>query len=186
MSFHHTPIGKGRSYGDFDPLSKSSKRAEIELTQPSPDKGWVHKQIALSETYNEETRFELLSAYIDNEVTPQEKKLVEQWLKDDPSTMQMYRRLLMLRQAIRTTPIQKQPSLEVPSPPRLPWKLLFKTNLRRILIVTVAIALLSSLSQLGSFNSLQKLYETWQFLKVLPQGALLELHVADTSLPSKP
>jgi hypothetical protein len=42
-------------------------------------------------------RFELLSAYLDGEVSPEERRLVTTWLADDPETQCLYQRLLHLR-----------------------------------------------------------------------------------------
>lgn len=56
-------------------------------------------------------RFELLSAYLDGEVTAAERKQVEAWLATDPVVQQLYARLLKLRQGFRTLPI---PSAEQP------------------------------------------------------------------------
>ncbi len=50
-------------------------------------------------------RFELLSAYLDGEVTAVERKQVEQLLVADPSVQKLYNRLLKLRQGLRTLPI---------------------------------------------------------------------------------
>jgi hypothetical protein len=50
-------------------------------------------------------RFELLSAYLDGEVTATERRQVEAWLKTDPRTQQLYARLLRLRQGLRTMPV---------------------------------------------------------------------------------
>lgn len=50
-------------------------------------------------------RFELLSAYLDGEVTAAERKQVEEWLASDPSIQNLYRRLLSLRQGLRSMPI---------------------------------------------------------------------------------
>lgn len=47
-------------------------------------------------------RFELLSAYLDGEVTPAERRQVEEWLRYDAATQQLYGRLLKLRQGIHT------------------------------------------------------------------------------------
>lgn len=47
-------------------------------------------------------RFELLSAYIDGEVTVSERRQVEQWLETDQNMRCMYSRLLKLRQGLRT------------------------------------------------------------------------------------
>lgn len=46
-------------------------------------------------------RFELLSAYLDGEVTPEERRLVTTWLDEDPETQCLYQRLLHLRQGLR-------------------------------------------------------------------------------------
>jgi anti-sigma factor RsiW len=50
-------------------------------------------------------RFELLSAYLDGEITATERKQVEEWLVSDQSVQKLYHRLLKLRQSLRTLPI---------------------------------------------------------------------------------
>lgn len=50
-------------------------------------------------------RFELLSAYLDGEVTPDERRLINHWLAEDPGAQCLYRRLLKLRQGIQSLPI---------------------------------------------------------------------------------
>jgi len=50
-------------------------------------------------------RFELLSAYIDGEVTPQERKLVQGWLDTDPEFKQAYLGLIRLQTALPHVPI---------------------------------------------------------------------------------
>ncbi|BAZ18161.1 putative transcriptional regulator [Calothrix sp. NIES-4071] len=50
-------------------------------------------------------RFELISAYLDGEVTAAERKQVEEWLVNDQSAKTLYNRLLKLRQSLRTLPI---------------------------------------------------------------------------------
>ncbi len=47
-------------------------------------------------------RFELLSAYLDGEVTPDERQQVLFWLRDCDDTRCLYNRLLNLRQGMRT------------------------------------------------------------------------------------
>lgn len=49
-------------------------------------------------------RFELLSAYLDGEVTADERRQVETWLKDDPATQQLHRRLTSLHRAFQAMP----------------------------------------------------------------------------------
>jgi ferric-dicitrate binding protein FerR (iron transport regulator) len=51
------------------------------------------------------TRFELLSAYLDGEVTLAERKQVQQWLDSDPQVQKLYTRLLRLRQDFDHLPI---------------------------------------------------------------------------------
>ncbi|WP_414513006.1 anti-sigma factor family protein [Nostoc sp. PCC 9305] len=50
-------------------------------------------------------RFELLSAYLDGEVTATERRQVEEWLANDASVQCLYARLLKLRQGLRTLPV---------------------------------------------------------------------------------
>jgi anti-sigma factor RsiW len=58
-------------------------------------------------------RFELLSAYLDGEVTAVERKQVEEWLAHDPTVQQLHSRLLKLRQAFQTMPVpQSERSVE--------------------------------------------------------------------------
>ncbi|MDA0266416.1 MAG: transcriptional regulator [Cyanobacteria bacterium] len=58
-------------------------------------------------------RFELLSAYLDGEVSPSEHRLVSTWLTSDPETQCLYRRLLYLRQGFQALP---QPSVSRQTP----------------------------------------------------------------------
>lgn len=58
-------------------------------------------------------RFELLSAYIDGEVTAAERKQVQQWLDTDPQTQHLYARMMKLRQEIQSLPVpQSEQSAE--------------------------------------------------------------------------
>ncbi len=59
-------------------------------------------------------RFELLSAYLDGEVTAAERKQVEDWLVHDQSVKQLHQRLLKLRSSLRTMPVpqSQQPVAE--------------------------------------------------------------------------
>lgn len=50
-------------------------------------------------------RFELLSAYLDGEVTAAESRQVEEWLASDTAVQCLYARLLKLRQGIKTLPV---------------------------------------------------------------------------------
>ena len=48
----------------------------------------------LDEDNEEAHRFDLISAYIDNEVTLEERKLVQHWLDHDAAAKKLYRQLL--------------------------------------------------------------------------------------------
>jgi anti-sigma factor RsiW len=50
-------------------------------------------------------QFELLSAYLDGEVSADERKQVEAWLDSDPNFQQAYRRLLTLQNGLKAMPI---------------------------------------------------------------------------------
>jgi len=49
-------------------------------------------------------RFELLSAYLDHEVTADERRQVEAWIAEDATFAAMYRRLLKLQQGFQAMP----------------------------------------------------------------------------------
>lgn len=187
MSFHHAQPHKGDSSSNHNPAEGLSQNAETEADASLVEDSEVKIVSAYTECddeYDEEARFELLSAYLDNEVTAEERQLVAQWLMDDPNTQQMYQRLLMLRQAIRTAPMPVQPPLQVPKPPQKPWKGLFSGKLYPTLVCIIAISILSGLGQWGTLGGRQQLQEAWQFIKSLPQGSLLDLAstVSDLSI----
>lgn len=50
-------------------------------------------------------RFEMLSAYLDGEVTAAERKQVEEWLAHDTNVQRLHARLLNLRQALQAMPV---------------------------------------------------------------------------------
>ncbi len=60
------------------------------------------------ETANRD-RFELLSAYLDGEVTADERRQVEAWLQTDANTQRLYERLLMVRHSMTSLPISPPP-----------------------------------------------------------------------------
>ncbi|MCS6782059.1 MAG: zf-HC2 domain-containing protein [Gloeomargarita sp. SKYBB_i_bin120] len=49
-------------------------------------------------------RFELVSAYLDGEASPEERALVEYWLTTDPETQQLYRQLVHLHECCQALP----------------------------------------------------------------------------------
>lgn len=80
------------NYGSH-PLSPDGQESRCD--QPSPE--------ALDNLKRD--RFELLSAYLDGEVTADERRQVEQWLATDPKMQRLHTRLLSLRQGLRTLPV---------------------------------------------------------------------------------
>lgn len=57
-------------------------------------------------------QFELLSAYLDGEVTAAERRQVERWLATDSQAQRLYSRLQSLRQGLQTLPLA-QPTQSV-------------------------------------------------------------------------
>ena len=50
-------------------------------------------------------RWELLNAYLDNEVSPSERRMVERWLQTSNRAQCLYARLLQLRSHVQTIPV---------------------------------------------------------------------------------
>ena len=59
----------------------------------------------LDEDNEEAHRFDLISAYIDNEVTVEERKLVQHWLDYDAAAKKLYRQLSGLQTNLRQIPV---------------------------------------------------------------------------------
>jgi anti-sigma factor RsiW len=59
-------------------------------------------------------RFELLSAYMDGEVTAEERRLVESWLANEPKVQQMHQRLMALQSGFEHLPgpAERSPRIE--------------------------------------------------------------------------
>lgn len=74
---------------------------ENQDNQPRAGDGLKHSSPA--ETLRD--RFELLSAYLDGEVTAAERRQVEGWLANDADVQCLHARLLKLRQGMRSIPV---------------------------------------------------------------------------------
>jgi hypothetical protein len=57
-------------------------------------------------------RFEMLSAYLDGEVTAAERRQVEDWLVNDPTTKALYSRLLGMQQSFQAMPVPASESAQ--------------------------------------------------------------------------
>src|SRR5690349_13441511 len=72
-----------------------------ERKQPLNEEGQPSKEMDILQR----DRSELLSAYLDGEVTAAERQQVQKWLETDPKMQCLHRRLLKLRHGIQTLPI---------------------------------------------------------------------------------
>ncbi|MFH7244156.1 MAG: anti-sigma factor family protein [Spirulina sp.] len=77
-------------------------------------------------------RFELLSAYLDGEVTPEERRLVQTWLHNDPTAKCLYNRLMALRHGLR------EDACNTPCDPEVTLSGVFQCLNRRLRMVTMA------------------------------------------------
>lgn len=70
-----------------------------------PDKITAHfnSEASVDQGYSE--KYELLSAYLDGEVTGEERRQVEQWIANDPQFKALYFQWLQLRSQWRSMPI---------------------------------------------------------------------------------
>ncbi|HAG85621.1 MAG TPA: Fis family transcriptional regulator [Cyanobacteria bacterium UBA12227] len=73
-------------------------------------------------------QFELLSAYIDGEVTAAERYQVQDWLANDPEMQHLYARLLKLRRGLQKLPV---PATEI-TPQETTDRVFARINRRRI------------------------------------------------------
>ena len=98
----------------------------------------------------EHGRYQLLSAYLDGEVTVDERRQVQEWLDSDVTFQQQYRKLQQLKQSIPRIPI---PQGEI-SPEELSMRVFAKIDHQRIrrlvlcsslLLTTVATSLFSGM-----------------------------------------
>jgi hypothetical protein len=80
---------------NFDPHNSEQMPASAADSNPS----------ARSLDAVQRDRFEMLSAYMDGEVTADERRTVEDWLANDPTVQKLHSRLLRLRQTFQTMPV---------------------------------------------------------------------------------
>jgi hypothetical protein len=139
---------------NFDEIVFSS---QTHRSQPDPSLASLEIDCSpLEPDVTKRDRFELLSAYLDGEVTPVEGRLVATWLSEDPETQCLYRRLLALRQAMRTMPVE--PTALPVNPQTTPvkgWPHLDPWSRKMSLAIacTIATLLMGSLTNLMGSNS---------------------------------
>lgn len=101
-------------------------------------------------------RFELLSAYIDHEVSADERRQVEAWIAEDPAFEKMHRRMTQLQLGFQQLPavapaehvdVTIAQVLKKVDRPRPNWQVL--TGIGGAIAAAVTIAVLSSLPKPG-------------------------------------
>jgi Putative zinc-finger len=85
---------------DFDSHENSMQPSPIDPVMPDT----MNNQGQFESNPSQRDRFELLSAYLDGEVTAAERQQVEEWLATDVTVQQLHSRLLKLRQGFRSLP----------------------------------------------------------------------------------
>lgn len=67
--------------------------------------------------------FSLLSAYIDGEATPEERRQVNEWLDNDPEVKSLYLHLLRIRQNLQQMPVPQSSASTAETVERFFWLL---------------------------------------------------------------
>jgi Putative zinc-finger len=95
---------------EFEDAESNHRREPIDPKAGQPEGSQLTAPCC---SVSQRDRFELLSAYLDGEVTASERRQVEEWLATDAKTQCLYSRLLTLRQGLQALPIvQAEPSLD--------------------------------------------------------------------------
>lgn len=84
--------------------SHSQPHTQPHSSSPSSQSSHTNESTG-SITMKKRDCFELLSAYLDGEVTAKERRQVEEWLSHDPAIRELYRQQLDIRQGLRNMPI---------------------------------------------------------------------------------
>ncbi|NEO69274.1 Fis family transcriptional regulator [Moorena sp. SIO3H5] len=132
-------------------------------------------------------RFQLISAYVDGEVTSAERSEVQQLLATDPEAKRLYNRLLMLRQAFRTMPVPQteQPAQELVQ--QVFSKIDRRRNRRKFVwggaaLAAMFVGAVSMIVPNGSSPEL-KIAEQKEPLRIAVNRPLLEIPLAPVSSP---
>lgn len=87
-------------------------------------------------------RFELVSAYLDGEVTASERQQVQEWLANDPEVKGMYSRLVMIRGGMQTLTVPQSERSVQQTTQRVFAEIDRRKNKRRVVWGGAAIAAL--------------------------------------------
>jgi anti-sigma factor RsiW len=140
-------------------------------------------------------RFELLSAYLDGEVSAAERQQVESWLTTDPGVQRIYGRLVNLRQSLQAMPVPPAQQSPEHTATRV-FTRLHNRNRRTVAWGGTAVAAvlvgalsgtfptyLSSVNQVARISQPVAKHET---LMVALNTPVVEIPKAPTSAPGKP
>lgn len=139
-------------------------------------------------------RFELLSAYLDGEVTAAQRREVEEWLAKDQEIQGLYARLLKLRQELRTIPVPPAQQPVEQTVQQVYLRMERRSRRRRAVwggsaIAALFIGALSNVLPSHQFLQLAKSPESAteiEPLKVALNTPVVEIPKAATAPPEKP
>ncbi len=132
-------------------------------------------------------RFQLISAYVDGEVTSAERSEVQQLLATDPDAKRLYNRLVMLRQAFRSMPVPptEQPAQELAQ--QVFSKIDRRRNRRKFVWGGAALAAMfvGAVSMIvpNGPSPVQQIAEQKEPLRIAVNRPLLEIPLAPVSSP---
>lgn len=131
-------------------------------------------------------RFELLSAYLDGEVSPDERRLVLTWLSEDPAVQCLYNRLLHLRQGCESL---RQATLEIDTGECVAPAVIQRLNQRLRLtcmagLTAAAVAFIGTVS--GSLNHQIGFLELVSTAGSVPDGELINTGSLELSIDEPP
>jgi hypothetical protein len=138
-------------------------------------------------------RFELLSAYLDGEVTAAERRQVEDWLANDPDSQRLYGRLLKLRMGVQTIPVPAAQPVEQTI--EQVYQRMHRRSRRRTVvwggsaIAALAIAAISTVLPTRQFLEIAKLPAQIEPLMVALNDPVVEIPkagIAPTAQPRAP
>lgn len=101
-SSYHRSMGKADSSGSHNDVEFPSKEQLSRFTVEGDPTNSATGQSLFALNDDE---FELISAYLDGEVSEQERAKVEQLIAEDPSVQQLYQEQLKLREAVKLLPL---------------------------------------------------------------------------------
>jgi anti-sigma factor RsiW len=130
----------------------------LKLKIPQPNQQTTVHKMRVDNNFESklDSRFELLSAYLDGEVTPAERQQVQQWLDNDPEFQKLYTQLLGLSQEIQVLPVPTPAQSTQELSEQVFRKIEKRRRLSKLLVITggsIAAVVIGGISGLLSGNS---------------------------------